>query len=282
MTNLRTKLKMDLELKGYSPKTIQYYISHVSNFAKYHNKSPELLGEKEIREYLHYCITKRELKESYVNTIYSALKFFYEITLERDWNSNKIWRVKHHKKLPVVLSQDEVKSIFDVTTNLKHKAILMTIYAGGLRVSEAANLKISDIDNKNMQIFINKSKGKKDRYTILSETNLNILRKYWRKYQPENFLFPGKKNEEAISVRTIQKIFEKSKEKSGLKKAASVHTLRHSFATHLLEAGTDIIYIQRLMGHASINTTTIYLHLRRVDLLNITSPLDSLMDINND
>jgi site-specific recombinase XerD len=153
----------------------------------------------------------------------------------------------------------------------------MTIYASGLRVSEAANLKVSDIDSNNMQIFINQGKGKKDRYALLSTSNLDILREYWKQYQPKTFLFQGANKERPITVRTIQKVFEASKEKAGVKKDASVHTLRHSFATHLLEAGTDICYIQKLLGHTSINTTTIYLHLRRMDLLNIKSPLDTLL-----
>jgi site-specific recombinase XerD len=279
MSELRTKMKMDLELRGYSPATVKYYIAHVSRFAKYFNKSPELLGETEIRDYLHYCITQKHLSEGTVNTIYSALKFFYVKTLERDWKVDKIARIKEGRKLPVVLSQSEVKAILDTVKNLKHKAILTTIYATGLRVSEAANLKVADIDSENMQIFINQGKGKKDRYSLLSNTNLDILREYWKSYQPKNYLFEGADRKNPITVRTIQKIFEHAKEKAGVKKAASVHTLRHSFATHLLEAGTDICYIQRLMGHTDINTTTIYLHLRRVDLLNIKSPLDALAGI---
>lgn len=185
-------------------------------------------------------------------------------------------RIKEGKKLPVVLSQSEIKEIFDATDNLKHKTILMTIYAAGLKVSEAANLKVKDIDSKNMQIIIRQGKGKKDRYTLLSKTNLDILREYWKRYHPSTYLFPGKALNSHISVRTVQKIFEHSKDSANIKKEASVHTLRHSFATHLLEAGTDICYIQRLLGHASINTTTIYLHLRRMDLINVKSPLDTI------
>lgn len=282
MSELRNKMKMDMELRGYSPITIKYYTDHVGRFAKHFNKSPDLLGEDQIKEYLHYCITQRKICEGTVNVVYSSLKFFYNKTLGREWNVEKLARMKERRKLPVVLSQSEVKAILDVTTNLKHKTILTTIYASGLRVSEAANLKVSDIDSKNMQIFIRNGKGKKDRYAMLSKTNLNILREYWKKYHPNDYLFVGEDARKHITVRSIQKIFEKSKDKAGIKKDASVHTLRHSFATHLLEAGTDICYIQRLLGHTSINTTTVYLHLRRMDLLNIVSPLDSLQNINND
>jgi len=272
-------MKMDLELRGYSPITVKYYIDRVSRFAKHFNQSPEILSEDHIREYLHYCITEKNLSEGSVNAIHSALKFLYTKTLGREWNLENLSRMKEPKSLPVVLSKSEVKAILDATTNLKHKAILTTIYAAGLRVSEAANLKISDIDSKNMQIFIHKSKRKKDRYTLLSQSNLDILREYWQVYQPKEFLFDGADKEGPISIRTIQRVFENSKKKAGIKKAATVHTLRHSFATHLLEAGTDLFHIQRLLGHSSISTTTIYLHLRRMDLLNVVSPLDTLVGI---
>lgn len=282
MSELRNKMTMDLEIRGYSETTKKYYISHVMRFAQHFKKSPDLLGENEIYEYLHYCITEKNLSEGTVNTIHSALKFFYTKTLGRDWRVEKLARIKERRKLPVVLSQAEVKSIFDATENLKHKAILMTIYAAGLRVSEAANLKVTDIDSKNMQIFIRNGKGKKDRYAILSKTNIEILRDYWKQYHPKTFLFSGRYRQDAITARSIQKVFENAREKAGISKAATVHTLRHSFATHLLEAGTDICYIQRLLGHTCIQTTTIYLHLRRMDLLNITSPLDTLVGVKND
>jgi integrase/recombinase XerD len=278
MSELREKMKMDMELKGYSPRTIKNYIGHVSNFAKYYNKSPELLREKEIREYLHYCITERKLREGTVNYINASLKFFYTKTLNRYWNMDKIFRIKEPRRLPAVLSPEEVKSIFDVTENLKHKAILMTVYSAGLRVSEVCNLKITDIDSKNMQILIREGKGKKDRYSLLSKANLKILREYWKRYHPTEFLFSGRGRTDAITTRSVQRILEKSLKKTAITKNATVHTLRHSFATHLLDAGTDICYIQRLLGHTRITTTTIYLHLRRMDLLNIKSPLDILLD----
>ena len=276
MSEYLFKMNMDLELKGYSPLTCKYYVSNVKRFSDFYDKSPELLGDEEIREYLHYCITKRKLSEGTVNTIYSALKFFYETTLERDWRVKKLFRTKKAKKVPVVLSKEEIKDLFNSIGNLKHKAILMTIYAAGLRVSEVVKLRISDIDSKNMQLLIRRSKGKKDRYAMLSKTNLEILREYWKRYKPQHFLFEGKEQNSHISVRAVQNTFEKAKNKCGIRKKASVHTLRHSFATHLLEAGTDIRYIQKLLGHTRISSTTIYLHIRRMDLLNIESPLDTL------
>jgi site-specific recombinase XerD len=282
MSELRNKMKMDMELKGYSPKTIKNYIYNVSNFAKFYNKSPELLEEKEIRNYLHYCIMEKKLSEGTVNYINAGIKFFYTKTLNRSWNIDIIPRIKEPRKLPAILSPQEIKSIFDATENLKHKAILMTIYSAGLRVSEVCNLKITDIDSNNMQILIRQGKGKKDRYSLLSKSNLEILREYWKRYQPKEYLFSGKGRTDAITPRSVQKMLEKSIIKTKITKNATVHTLRHSFATHLLDAGTDICYIQRLLGHTRITSTTIYLHLRRMDLLNIKSPLDMLLGEQND
>lgn len=276
MTELRQKMQTDMELRGFSAKTIKYYIECVARFAKYYNKSPEFLGEEEIRQYLHYCITQRKLSEATVGYNYSALKFFYTKTLLRPWNVDNLPRIKEKRKRPVVLSQSEVKDILEATDNLKHKAILMTIYAAGLRVSEASNLRITDIDSRNMQIAVREGKGKKDRYTILSDTNLMLLREYWKRYRPNDYLFSGKIPGQPISVRAIQKIFVKAKTKAGIKKGASIHTLRHCFGTHLLENEVDLCSIQRLMGHTSIQTTTQYLHIRRVDLLKIKSPLEGL------
>ena len=276
MSELRNNMKTELELRGYSPTTIKCYIENVSRFAKHFNQSPELLGEDQIREYLHYCIMEKHLSEGTVNYINGSLKFFYTKILKRNWNNDMFPRMKEGKKLPVVLSKLEVKAILDATDNLKHKAILTTIYGAGLRISEAAKLKNLDIDSNNMQIVIRQGKGKKDRYSLLSKVNLNLLRDYWKRYQPGDYLFSGKNAADHISVRTIQKTFNQSLAKAGIKKEASVHTLRHSFATHLLEAGTDICHIQRLLGHTSIKTTTIYLHLRRLDLLSIKSPLETL------
>lgn len=276
MSELENKMKFEMELRGFSPKTIKNYLLQVSNFAKHYNLSLELLGENEVRNYLHYCITEKHLCEGTVNYIHSSLRFFYSKILDREWRTEKLKRIKERRKLPVILSQTEVKAILEATGNLKHKAALSTIYGAGLRLSEAAKLRVGDIDSKNMQIIIREGKGKKDRYSLLSQKNLELLREYWKRYKPSDFLFEGNNPSGYISPRTIQKAFGEAKSKAGIKKAATVHTLRHSFATHLLEAGTDICYIQRLLGHTSLQTTTIYLHLRRMDLLNIKSPLDTL------
>lgn len=282
MSILKENMTMDLQLKGFSEKTQKTYISHVKAYSKYFGQSPDMLGVNEIKQYLHYLITERKLSKAYINITYSALKFFYTVTLGREWEMKQIPRVKKDKKLPTVLSKGEVQKIFDATTNLKHKAILMTVYGGGLRVSEVANLKPGDIDSANMQIHIRLGKGNKDRYTILAKVNLTILREYWKLYRPGIWLFPSVNPVDHLCTRTMERVFEQSKQKAGIKKDVSIHTLRHSFATHMLESGVAINYIQLLLGHTSPKTTCIYIHLARKDALNLKSPLDTFGDYNND
>ncbi len=277
MSKLREQMIIEMDLRGFSQKTKVAYIRHIEKFTRYFKKSPEKLGEAEIKTYLHYLLIQKNMSQSYNSIAYSALKFLYANTLKQDWNQFRIPRSKKAKRLPVVLSREEVKKIFDATNNLKHKAIFMTIYAAGLRVSEAANLKISDIDSNRMQLRIQGGKGRKDRYTLLSATNLNILRQYWNTYRPRKWLFPGVSGETPITIRTIQKVFGEAIRKAGITKRVSVHTLRHSFATHLLDSGADVYHIQKLMGHSSIRTTAVYIHISQKDSLKLTSPLESIM-----
>jgi len=277
MGRLHDQMKMDLELKNYSDRTKGCYLACMRSFALYFGRSPKEMGDEQIREYLYYLMKDKKASQSVINQTYSALKFFYETTLERQWNSLKIPRAKTRKRLPVVLSKQEVQSIFSVTSNLKHRAILMTIYSGGLRVSEAAHLKVADVDSTRMTIHV-RGKGDKDRYTLLGKRTLEILRVYWKVYRPDEWLFPGTILAEPINVSSIQKTFKKSLHKAGIKKAASVHTLRHSFATHLLQGGTDLYYIQRFLGHSAASTTSIYLHITGKDLGKIKSPIDLIAD----
>jgi len=276
MGRLQDQMKMDLELKNLSPRTRSCYLTWMKSFALHFHRSPDELGEKEIREYLHYLIQEKKASQSGVSQAYSALKFFYETTLKRDWNGFRIPRVQKGKKLPVVLSLQEVQAIFSATRNLKHRAVLMTIYSAGFRISEAVHLKVLDIDSQRMVIRVQQGKGQKDRYTLLAQRTLEILRDYWREYRPQGWLFPGKPATEPLSVSSVQKVFEKVLLRARIKKQVSVHTLRHSFATHLLEEGTDLYHIQRLLGHTSPKTTAIYLHLSRKDLGGVTSPIDLL------
>ena len=198
-------MKFDMELRGYSPLTIKNYILCVKNFAEHYEKSLEQLGENEVRNYLHYCITERKLCEGTVNYMRSAIKFLYTKTLDREWRSEKLRSIKERRKLPVILSQSEIKDLLGATNNLKHRTMLATIYGAGLRISEVAKLKVSDIDSKNMQIIIRNGKGKKDRYSLLSQSNLELLREYWKRYKPDDFLFEGRSSKGHISSRSIQK-----------------------------------------------------------------------------
>ncbi|NFG28831.1 integrase [Clostridium botulinum] len=277
MSKLRNKMIIDMNLKGFSSGTIKRYVQCVINFSKFYNKSPEFLGEEEIKNYLYYNITEKKLKKATIRMHYSALKFLYVVTLNKPNEIIKIPRMKEDKSLPSVLSKEEVKRLLDATDNIKHKALLMLIYSAGLRANEAVTLKISDIDSANMKIFVNKGKGNKDRYTILSQITLDVLRTYWKEYKPEEYLFPGKLQNTPLTIRAIELVVKNSLKKAGIKKKASLHTLRHSFATHLLEDGTDIFYIQKLLGHSSISTTTIYLHLRGIAYQTIKSPLDTMI-----
>ncbi len=274
MGKLREQMQTDLQLKGLTPRTQAIYLREVRNLAAYFKKSPEELGESQIKEYLLHLIKDRKLSEGTYRFYYSGLKFFYKQTLKRDWVVEKILCPKRREKLPVVLDLSEVEALLSGTKNLKHKAILMIIYSSGLRISEAAHLKLSDIDSKRMMVRIENGKKGKDRYSILSQTALECLRQYWIKYRPKAWLFEGQKKERPLSTSTIYQIFCAAKKKAGIRKPSSVHTLRHSFATHLIEAGTSLHHVQLLLGHKSPNTTTVYLHVSRHNLAQVTSPLD--------
>jgi len=274
MGTLRDQMQADLHLKGITPRTQKDYLREVSNLAKYFNKSPEELGEKEVKEYLVHLLKDRKISGGTYKYYVSGIKFLYRTTLKREGVVDAIQYPKSRRKLPVVLDLSEVEALFSVTENLKHKAILMITYSSGLRISEATRLKITDIDSKRMMVRVQQGKGGKDRYSILSHAALECLRQYWRKYHPKDWLFEGQKKDKHISISSIHQIFHAAKKRAGITKPASVHTLRHSFATHLVEAGTSLHHVQLLQGHRSPNTTTVYLHVSRLNLAQVTSPLD--------
>jgi integrase/recombinase XerD len=278
MGALYDQMKMDLELKNFSPKTVTCYLTCMVNFVRHYGRSPVEMGEEEIRKYLHYLIHEKKASQSIINQAYSAMKFFYETTLGRVWNATRIPRSKIRKKLPLVLSMQEVQSLLDSVENLKHRAILTTIYSGGLRLGEAIKLKPSDIDGERMTILVQQGKGNKDRYTVLGEKTLELLRLYYKAYRPGEWLFPSKDPAQPLSGSSVQKVFKKALHRAGIRKKASVHTLRHSFATHLLESGTDMYHIQRLLGHTTAKTTSLYLHITGKDLAKVKSPIDLLPD----
>jgi integrase/recombinase XerD len=274
MGKLRDQMLMDLQLCGIKPRTQKNYLREAENLAKYFNRSPAELGEQELKEYLLYLIKERHLSEGTFRFYVAGLKFLYRTTLKREWPVKKIKHPRAKTKLPVVLDLSEVESLFSVTRNLKHKAMLMITYSSGLRVSEAARLKLTDIDSVRMTVRISQGKGGKDRYSILSQTTLEHLRQYWKRYRPAEWLFEGQKKDNHITSYTIQAIFQAAKKRARITKPVSVHSLRHSFATHLIEAGTSLHHVQLLLGHRSPTTTTVYLHVSRLNLSQVVSPLD--------
>jgi integrase/recombinase XerD len=274
-------LRQHLILKDYSKNTIRTYLGEMLQFLQTIKGVPaDSMGTDRIKKYLAYCFEVAGLKEATVHSRINALKCYYEQVLKREKFFYDIPRPKKHLQLPKVLSEKEIGRLFRSIPNIKHKAILFTAYSAGLRVSEVVHLKISDIDSVRMQIFVENSKGKKDRYVGLGVLLLDVLRAYLQHCSPrpkiylfENPFQPG----EAYSVRAAQKVFQHAKEQSGIIKQVGIHSLRHSFATHLLEKGIDIRYIKDILGHFSIKTTERYLHVKKELLINIPNPLDELL-----
>jgi site-specific recombinase XerD len=262
-------------LRNLSPKTQYLYHKAARNLENHFNKAPDQLNDDDVKTFLHSIVTDRKLSQSSLKIAYSALRFLYETTLGKGWVIDRIPYPKTTRMIPQVLSKGEIQRIFDATVTLKQKALLMVTYSAGLRISETARLKISDIDSTRMLLRVDQSKGNKDRYTLLSQVALETLRQYWKEYRPKNWLFPKDTSpEDHVPIDTIRQAFKRAKKQANLRKPASCHTLRHSFATHLLEAGTDLHTIQLLLGHSSIRTTTVYLHVSNKTLAKIVSPLD--------
>ena len=276
MTPLRQRMLQEMQIRNLSPNTQKRYIDRVADFAKHFGKSPEHLGPEDIRSYQLYLIREKRLSSSSLNVTVCALRFLYRFCLNRNWAIERIVFAKREKKLPVVLSPGEVALFFDSIRSIKYKAILTTIYAAGLRVSEAAHLKIADIDSRRMTIRVEQGKGRKDRYVMLSPRLLNILRQYWKSCRPDKWLFPGKSQDEPVSTASIRQVCREARLASGLTKEITPHTLRHSFATHLLEAGTDLRKIQILLGHKSLVSTSRYTHVAIQNIQKTTSPFDNL------
>lgn len=274
MTKLREKMLEDMQLRGLTQSTQEAYIKNIKLYAMHYNQSPDKLTEDHFRKYILYLQNERRASSSTIIQALCALKFLYRDTLGKDWTTLDFVRIKKENKLPVILSKEEIQKIIDNTENLKHKALLTTIYSAGLRVSEAVLLRIKDIDSNRMLIRVEQSKHKKDRYTILAKKTLQLLRKYYIKYRPTLWLFPGERTGMPILTRSALLIFKKSLYKSGITKNATTHSLRHSFATHLMEAGVNLRYIQVLLGHRTPQTTSIYTHVCKYSIMNINSPID--------
>lgn len=275
MTELRQKMIREMELRDFSPNTISAYQAAVAGLAKFYLRSPDEISLEEVEDYLLYLKKVRNYTASTRNQITSGLKFFYNKTLKRSDMVLRLPKKSGQRKLPEVLSMDEVSRLVRTPSNLKHRALLKTAYSGGLRVGELIALKPEHIDSERMLIRVEQGKGRKDRYTLLLEKLLPELRFYYKSCRPKIWLFPsGREQGKHIDERTAQRVFAKAKTKAGIKKGKGIHWLRHSFATHLLEMGCDIRKIQRLLGHKSIESTLIYLHVSKKHLTSTRSPLN--------
>lgn len=266
-----------IDLKGYSPSTRKAYVQAFTAFMLYLDGTPpEDVDKRRIEDYLLCLAKERRCSEAAVHGAMNAIKFYYEAVLRRPKEWLDIYRPKKPEQNPRFFNKEEVAAIINATANLKHKAILMLCYSAGLRVSEAVSLRVRHVDSQRMCLYIEGAKGKKDRVAPLSPVLLVLLREYARQYRPSDFLFAGEKPGAPYSTRSVQLILDAAKKKAGVMKPGSVHALRHSFATHLLDKGTDVVMIQKLLGHNDIKTTLRYLHVTNRDLLGIQSPLDDL------
>jgi integrase/recombinase XerD len=275
MTPLRQRFLDDLRMRNLSPHTQDAYVRAVAQFAKHFNRSPDQLGREHIREYLLHLIRRGQAWDTY-NQVRCALHFFYRVTLVKDWPLEQLPCARVPKRLPVVLSRDEVRQFFVAARRLKGRAMLMTAYAGGLRASEVVGLRVEDIDSQRMLIRVRQGKGQKDRYVMLSLVLLETLRAYWRKHRPANWLFPGPDPTKPVTRITFTRVCADVGRRAGLAKRVTPHTLRHTFATHLLEDGIDIRTIQILLGHRSLRTTARYTFVAPEKVAATKSPLDAL------
>jgi site-specific recombinase XerD len=276
MTPLRQRMLDDMQLRNLRPETQRNYINHVANFAQYFKRSPELLDIEAVRQYQLYLLNERKLSPETINQYVSSVKFLYLTTLEMPWTPEHFPRVRRPHKLPVVLSQEEILAFFDYVPSLKYRAALMVCYGAGLRVSEAVALKVSDIDSQRMLLRVEQGKGGKDRYAMLSPRLLDVLRRYWRAARPKDYLFPSWREQRHLCAASLQLACREAALRAGIHKRVTVHTLRHSFATHLLENGADIRIIQVLLGHSRIDTTTRYAAVSPQLVAATVSPLDRL------
>jgi len=260
MTDLRKRMMEDMQLHGYAERTRQSYADAVSGLAKHYQCPPDQLTEDDIRKFFLHLINDRKAARSTLKISLCGIKFFYEKTLGRKWQLFGLVMPAKSKKLPTVLSRQEVDTILGLVRNAVIKVVLTVTYVCGLRLNEAVCLTVNDIDSKRMQVRV-RGKGNKDRDVPLPEKTLELLRSYWLVHRPQHWLFTARRKDKAIGHSTVQKAFKAALRQSGIRKNASVHSLRHSYATHLLEDGVDLRFIQMLLGHKSPNTTSIYTHL---------------------
>ena len=277
MSALRQQMDSDMIVRRMAERTRESYLNAVAGLAQHYHRSPDQISEAEVQSYLLYLLQDRKLAWSSVNVVTQGLKFFFHRTLKRRELEFMVPAARQPQKLPEILSREEVAALIEKTRNLKHRVLLMTTYAAGLRVSEVCALKVAHIDSARGMIRVEQGKGAKDRYTLLSARLLKELRLYWRVQRPQIYLFPAASSPDTpTTVKSAQRIFYAAKNRAGIAKECGIHGLRHAFATHLLESGTDLKPIQRLMGHGHLSTTMRYFHLAQQHLARTPSPLDLL------
>ena len=271
------KVRFQGELRGLSQRTWYNYYLLVRQFQDYFDRPADELTLRDVQIYLHYLLTERKFKKGSVDVVNGSLRFLYRWVLETPLDGEKIPRHGKSLALPNILSREETLRLFEAAGNLRNRCIFMTAYGAGLRVGEVARLRVSDIDSKRMQIFIQEGKGEKDRFALLSQVNLELLREYWKAYRPRDWMFyPRYHPERHLGVAAIEKIFRQAKERAGITDDVTPHTLRHSFATHLLEDGANLFAIKQLMGHSRVASTCRYLHMLSAAQMGVVSPLDKL------
>lgn len=275
MSPLRRRMIRELELQRKSPKTIKAYVAAVAQLAEHYGRGPDRISLEEIRSFLHHLIAERKLAFSSVNQKLAGIRFFFEKVLGQDALQLRV-PAKRSGRLPEPLSRQEIARLLAAVNNPKHRALMMTCYGAGLRVSELVHLKVTDIHSERMVIRVEQGKGRKDRYSLLSARLLWELRDYWRAYRPPEWLFPNRDRSGPLPSTTAQKVYYDAKRRAGITRGQGIHGLRHSFATHLMEAGVDLPTIQRLLGHTSLATTAKYLHVTSKHLGEVRSPLDLL------
>ena len=276
MSALRTQMTEDMIVRGLAKATQESYLRAVTGLAQFSQRRPDTLSDREVQQYLLYLVEERKLAWGTCNTIVHGLRFFYHVTLRRPTATFHIPCAKQPVRLPAILSRAEVARLIAAAATLRHQTLLKTTYSAGLRVSEVLHLKLTDIDSERMSLRIEQGKRQKDRYVPLSARLLPDLRTYWRHYRPTVWLFPNPAGTHPLSRVSAHRIFHAAKDRAGITKSCGIHGLRHAFATHLLEAGTDLHTIQRLLGHRSLRTTLRYFHVARQHLLETVSPLDLL------
>lgn len=279
MTPLRQRMLEDMSIRNLAENTQQSYLQQISSYAKHFHRSPENLGPEDVRTYQVYLTSDRKLAATSVGIATSALRFLYKVTLKQNWAPDEIAMPKKPFKLPVVLSPEEVMHFLGCVDSVKHKTILMTAYAAGLRVSEAIHLKVTDIDSQRMVLRVDQGKGNKDRYVMLSPRLLESLRAYWKLERPTTWMFPGNIPGRPITKDAVEQACQKAHRAAGITKPITPHSLRHAFATHLLESGTDVRRIQLLLGHRSLATTSRYLKIATSTVCATVSPFDLLPKI---